>query len=355
MHDVSLARGLVSSGGSLIPGLGQSVRYDGTDQLRVSGVSLASSLPAASALSPTSFLFPGADSGFASLPSSFQASSSSSSRNLSVPSVSLSYSFASSSSSSSAPAPSVLSASSSGVPPLSFPPLSSVLPPRSGGSLPPPPPPGFPSMPLASSLLSSSSFSAPGLASSFASYLSLAYWFVGVGGGGSDFLSFLSSHFPHLSADASRDFSSGSSVLLSTLRSVSSAPPAAPPGLSAPSVSAPLTGAPAPLPLPGLSLTFLPPNSSAPPPPRFPLSSGVASAGCSAAAFWGSAVFLFLVWSSSPPSFCACVALIFCLAACFFSSSCGSFGVCCCFRRSCCCSGSSCCCFGSLYCVVPSL
>ena len=190
MHDVSLARGLVSSRGSLIPGLGQSVRYDGTDQLRVSGVSLASSLPAASALSPTSFLFPGADSGFASLPSSFPASSSSSSRNLSVPSVSLSYSFASSSSSSSsAPAPSVLSASSSGVPPLSFPPLSSVLPPRSGGSLPPPPPPGFPPMPLAS-FLSSSSFSAPGLASSFASYLSLAHWFVGGVGGGPIFSPF---------------------------------------------------------------------------------------------------------------------------------------------------------------------
>ena len=56
--------------------------------------------------------------------------------------------------------------------------------------------------------------------------------------GGSDFLSFLPSHCPHLASDASRDFSSGSSVLLSTLRSMPSAasslPSASPPGFAAP-------------------------------------------------------------------------------------------------------------------------
>ena len=197
--------------------------------------------------------------------------------------LSLSYSFASSSSfSSSAPIPSVLSASSSGVPRLSYPTLSSVLPPHSGVSSLPPPPLGFPPLSLpASSLPSPSPFSAQGLVSSSASlsswfapslsvpsvastlpsssslpsfssmlppafassssvpstlsssslldfatyqahvlglsseYLSIARWFVC--SGESDFLSFLSSHFPHLSTDVSRDFASGSSVLLSTL------------------------------------------------------------------------------------------------------------------------------------------
>ena len=70
-------------------------------------------------------------------------------------------------------------------------------------------------------------------------YLSLACWYVGVGG--SDFLSLLSSHCPHLSADASRDFSSGSSVLLSTLRSM----PSAHSRVSSPSVSLPRAPTPA--------------------------------------------------------------------------------------------------------------
>ena len=57
--------------------------------------------------------------------------------------------------------------------------------------------------------------------------------------GGSDFLSFLSSHCPHLSADAAKDFASGSSVLLSTLRSSSTSvsdPPATAPGALPPSL-----------------------------------------------------------------------------------------------------------------------
>ena len=58
----------------------------------------------------------------------------------------------------------------------------------------------------------------------------LARWYNSVDG--SDFFSFLSSHCPHLSADVAKDFSSGSSVLLSTLRSSStlvSGPPASAP------------------------------------------------------------------------------------------------------------------------------
>ena len=50
----------------------------------------------------------------------------------------------------------------------------------------------------------------------------LARWYNSVDG--SDFFSFLSSHCPHLSADVAKDFSSGSSVLLSTLRSSAALP-----------------------------------------------------------------------------------------------------------------------------------
>ena len=164
VHAVSffLARGVVSSGGSLIPGLGHDVRYDGTDQLRVGGVSLDSSLAVASALSPTSFLFPVSDSGFALFPSSLSSSSAVSAcpppgLPLSVSS-SLSSSF--SSSSSSAPIPSALSASWFVLPPLSYPPLPSVLPPRPGVPV-PPPPPGFPPMSLSSSSLLSYPYSHP--------------------------------------------------------------------------------------------------------------------------------------------------------------------------------------------------
>ena len=50
-------------------------------------------------------------------------------------------------------------------------------------------------------------------------YLSLACWYNSVYGS-----AFLSSHCPYLSADVAKDFSSGSSVLLSTLRSSASLP-----------------------------------------------------------------------------------------------------------------------------------
>ena len=62
-------------------------------------------------------------------------------------------------------------------------------------------------------------------------YLSLARWYNSVDG--SDFFSFLSSHCPHLLTDVAKDFSSGSSILLSTLRSSSalvSGPLASTPG-----------------------------------------------------------------------------------------------------------------------------
>ena len=52
--------------------------------------------------------------------------------------------------------------------------------------------------------------------------MSFVRWYNSVDG--SDFFSFLSSHCPHLSADVAKDFSSGSSVLLSTLWSSTSLP-----------------------------------------------------------------------------------------------------------------------------------
>ena len=83
-------------------------------------------------------------------------------------------------------------------------------------------------------------------------YQSLARWYCL--SGGSDFRAYLSAFYPHLSSDASRDFSSGSSVFLSALRAVASSVPlpavssAAPP---LPSVAPPSSSCtPAPLPLP---------------------------------------------------------------------------------------------------------
>ena len=151
VHDVSLVRGVVSSGGSPFPGCGRSVRHDVTDQLRVSGVSYESSLPPLSALSPTSFLFPSSDSGFVSLYSS--ASPSSHPTSCVAPSASSSF-YASSFT----PLSSSGSASSFSLPPLSYPPRPSVLSPAVGVSA--PPPPGFPPHPSSSSLsLSTSSLS----------------------------------------------------------------------------------------------------------------------------------------------------------------------------------------------------
>ena len=154
--------------------------------------------------------------------------------------------------SSSFPSSSSFSASAALLPPPGFPPL--------------PPPPGFaPLPPLLSPPLSSSSFplasafpslssslpphcvsfsagvsppvlSASSASSSFPSmdfasyqasmlglsqdYQSLARWYSL--SGGSDFRAYLSAFYPHLSSDASRDFSSGSSVFFSALRAVAS-------------------------------------------------------------------------------------------------------------------------------------
>ena len=86
-----------------------------------------------------------------------------------------------------------------------------------------------------------------------------------------DFLAYVSSYFPHLSADASRNFSSGSSLFLSALRSLASRPTSAVPSSSFPQVSsvsappfvsppdAPASRFPPPLPQP----SALPPPSSA--------------------------------------------------------------------------------------------
>ena len=122
-------------------------------------------------------------------------------------------------------------------------------------------------------------------------YQSLTRWYFQLGG--PDFHAFVSSFFPHLSAHASRDFSSGSSLFLSALCSLastplsalppSSGPPAFPP-LSSPLPSA-LPAAPAPLPPHSFPSAFLLPLASTPllsapplgistsfvhPPPGFP-------------------------------------------------------------------------------------
>ena len=242
----SVARsGVVSLGGSLVPGLGQVNRFsDGTDQLHVTGVSLGSSVNVASALSPRSVLFPILVSLpylllfppllllFLLPPPSFL---------LSLPlffplplGVFLPWSLLFPL----PPLPSVASA---------VPSLAPVLP-RPGAPLPSPPlslssssmpAPSLPSSFVASApsffplhfsappAAPSSAASFPPISSSFSSasssfmdfasyqahvlglsqeYQSLARWFVQ--SRGTDFLSYLSSFYPHLSADASRDFSS---------------------------------------------------------------------------------------------------------------------------------------------------
>ena len=97
-------------------------------------------------------------------------------------------------------------------------------------------------------------------------YQTLACWYFK--SGGSDFLAYLSAFYPHLSADASRDFSSGSSLFLSALCSIASSlllpsPPLPSPGLALP-MSSLATALPQPLAPPSLPQPF--PSSSAIPP-----------------------------------------------------------------------------------------
>ena len=130
-----------------------------------------------------------------------------------------------------------------------------------------------------------------------------------VASGGSDLRSYVSSFFPHLSSDLLSDFSSGSSILLSALRSRAPPPLSVPPASSASLLppSAPSSSAPFPpfppslpsfspasasfsspvssLPLPPLSLSS---SSAAPAPPALPGFSGwsaSASSSSSSAAF----------------------------------------------------------------------
>ena len=94
-----------------------------------------------------------------------------------------------------------------------------------------------------------------------------------------DFLSYVASFFPHLFVDASRDFSSGSSLFLSALRSLASAPPSAPPPSGAPvipPVSLPLPAASLSVPAAPLSVLLRPSFSSSFPHP--PVSTPVLSA-----------------------------------------------------------------------------
>ena len=81
----------------------------------------------------------------------------------------------------------------------------------------------------------------------------------------------MSSFFPHLSADASRDFSSGSSLFLSALHSLASAlPPFSGPPVFPP-LSTPLPSAPAPLHPQSFPSAFLLPLASTPLPSAPPL------------------------------------------------------------------------------------
>ena len=73
-------------------------------------------------------------------------------------------------------------------------------------------------------------------------YQPLACWYFQ--SGGSDFHSYVASFFPHLSADASRDFFSGSSLFLSALCSLAFAPPHSSGAPVFPPLSAPLPSAP---------------------------------------------------------------------------------------------------------------
>ena len=262
--------GVSNLGGSLTIGIRLTISVScGTDHLRVVNIAPSAVATVASALSPGSLLFPFSDSSFASssrplsLPPPPLLSSS-----VSLASSSSSSSLASSSFSSSLPLPpspafpsplapsasfssgSSLSASAAVRPPLGSPPL--------------PPLPGFaPLAPSVSPPLPSSSLLSASSAPSFSSYLppvcvsfsagqaapvlssspfssspldfasyqasmlglsqdyqSLARWYFL--SGGSDFRADLSAFYPHLSSDASRDFSSGSSVFFPALRSVAS-------------------------------------------------------------------------------------------------------------------------------------
>ena len=111
-------------------------------------------------------------------------------------------------------------------------------------------------------------------------YQALGRWYFG--SGGTDFFAHLSAFYPHLSADASRDFSSGSSLFLCALRSLASSPcpPSAPRPLGlAPPVSLVSSAFPR---APALPSFPEPPFSAHAPPP--PVSSSFYPSGLGASA-----------------------------------------------------------------------
>ena len=112
--------------------------------------------------------------------------------------------------------------------------------------------------------------------------------------GGSDFRAYLSAFYPHLSPDVSCDFTSGSSVFFSALRSVASSVPLPPSSLPPPASSAALAFPQPPAPSP--PAPSFPPPSSVPPTPS--LGSFLAALGWGASAL-GSSVGV----SSAPPGF----------------------------------------------------
>ena len=316
------------------------------DQLRVVDLAPSAVVTVASALSPGSLLFPFSDSGFASL------SAASSSRSLSLPPP---ISSSSSSVADSSPlfpslllffllflllllfplflliflrillppfAPislrrllSLLLVSPPLPPSTSAPLFSSSLLPGPSASSSYPSLPSFSSTPSGvpvASLVVSSSSSSPSFSSSsldFSAYQALmlglshdyqsvAHWYFQ--SGGSDFRAYLSAFYLHLSSDASRDFTSGSSVFFSALRSIASSVPLPP--------SSSLLPPPLPPPVSSAALAF--PQPPAPPPQAqaFPPPSSVPRAPSLgpflAALGWGtSALGSSVVVSSAPPGF----------------------------------------------------
>ena len=201
-----------------------------TDHLWVVNIAPSAVVSVAMALSLGSLLFPFSDSGFASF------SAASSTRPLSLPPPLSSSSPASASLLSSLPPPTPAFPS-----PFAPPPFSSRSSFSASASL-PPPPSGFPPLPLCfvlfllsvlplwQAMLPLLSFRPLPVWTSLRIRLQfwvclmiISFWRIGIFSlGGSDFRAHLSAFYPHLSSDASRDFTYGSSVFFSALRSFAS-------------------------------------------------------------------------------------------------------------------------------------
>ena len=100
--------------------------------------------------------------------------------------------------------------------------------------------------------------------------MSIKLWRFGISSRGCfDFRAYLSAFYPHLSPDASRDFSSGSSVFFSALRPIASSAPLPPTSLPLPALPPTVSSA---------ALAFPQPPAPPPPAPSFPPPSAVPQA-----------------------------------------------------------------------------